>query len=66
MEGLDPSFEVQLTKLGALKDLTANRAWFEESLKLSRRAVEFGKTEMEREFAESDEELQQILNDSTD
>ncbi len=47
---LDPSFEVQLTKIGALKNLTANREWFEESLQLSRRAVEFGREEMDREL----------------
>ena len=48
---LDPSFEVQMTKIGALKDLKPNREWFEESLKLSRGAIEFAKAERDRELA---------------
>lgn len=66
-EWSDPSIPVHLTRLGMLIDgHVPNRAWFEESLRLSRRAVEFGKEQMALEFAESDEELQKILNDSND
>ncbi len=66
-EWSDPSVPVHLTRLGMLTDgHIPNREWFEESLRLSRRAVEFGKEQLAREFAESDEELQKILNDSND
>jgi hypothetical protein len=51
---LAPSFEVVLTKLGAIKEGKCDREWFEESLRLSRDFVELGK-------ALSDMELERIL-----
>jgi hypothetical protein len=66
-EWSDPSVPVHLTRLGMLIGGTVpNREWFEESLRQSRRAVELGKAEMEREFADTDDELQKILDDSVD
>ena len=61
MTELDPSFEVALTKVGVLiGGSTPDRAWFEESLKVSAaRAVAFG-----RQVA--DDELQRILDDDDD
>ena len=58
---LDPSFEVHLTKIGALKNGELNREWFEQSVKDSRSAIEFGKAEMAREMVE---EAQEFLNDN--
>ena len=48
-----PSLEVDLTKIGVLKDGELNREWFEESLRLSARAITFGKV--------ADSELDRIL-----
>ena len=63
----DASVPVHLTKIGALRDgHIPNRDWFEESLRLSRRAAADGKERMARDFAETDDELQKILNDSED
>ncbi len=62
-EWSDPSVPVHMHRAGILKDGQPNRDWFEESLKQSRSAVAFGKAELAREFAETDEELQRILDD---
>lgn len=56
---VDPSVPVHLTKAGILKDGALNREWFEESVRLSARAVAFG-----REVA--DDELMRILADDDD
>ena len=48
---------VHLTKLGILKDGKPNRDYFEENLKQSRRAVEFGKAEMAREMIDEAQEF---------
>ena len=48
---LDPSFESQLTRIGALKDCEPDREWFEKSVERSRKAIEFGRAEADRELA---------------
>jgi hypothetical protein len=57
---MEPSVPVHLTKAGIVKDGELNREWFEQSLKDSRAAVEFGKAEMAREMVE---DLQEFLDD---
>jgi len=57
---MDPSVPVHLTKAGILKDGELNREWFEQNLKDSRAAVEFGKAQMAREMVE---DLQEFLDD---
>ena len=59
-EWLDPSFEVQLTKIGALKNGELNREWFDEFVRQSRPFIEAAKVEMAREMVE---EIEEILND---
>lgn len=48
---LDPSVPVHLTKAGVLKDGEPNREWFEESVRRSRRAIDFAMGERDRELA---------------
>jgi hypothetical protein len=50
-EFLDPSVPVHLTKAGMLKDGKPNREWFDEACEQSRRAIECGRAEMDKELA---------------
>lgn len=52
---LDPSFPVQMTKIGVLKDGESDREWFDESVRRSQRFIELGRREREKE-------LQRILD----
>jgi len=52
---MDPSTPVHMTRTGMLKDGQPDREWFLESVERSRRAIELGREEMDRE-------LQQILD----
>ena len=56
---LDPSWNVQMTKIGVLKNGDPDREWFLESVRRSQGALAEGR-------AWADRELQQILNDSSD
>jgi hypothetical protein len=47
---IDPSVPVHMTRAGMLKDGQPNREWLLESVERSRRAVEQGREEMNREL----------------
>ena len=48
---LDPSFGVHITTAGALKNGELDREWFLASCARSEAAIEFAKTEADRELA---------------
>lgn len=60
-EWSDVSVPVHMHRAGMLKDGKPNREWFEQSLKDSRAAVEFGKAEMAREMVQ---EIEEFLDDN--
>lgn len=60
---IDPDLVVYLAAAGVFKDGKPDREFFLAEVERSRRAVEFGKAELAREFEEVDDELQRILGD---